>query len=225
MSVKEFDQQIKLSQKKLDEMHEENLKKPKPNKYNKKPILTKKEWQIAKVMFLILSFIIIVIVISKWFDNNRLVWQLPIILRTPVYVEKREGVTKVLPTTSEAQVVPEPTLTVTPSPTQTPPPKKARVSAYSCGGLKTQSEIKMNCPSLLRGEPKTATGTTPIANRTVACDRANLGRVFEIEGIGQVVCEDVGSGVTGKARFDLYLATVEEARQFGVQELAYKLVE
>jgi 3D (Asp-Asp-Asp) domain-containing protein len=99
--------------------------------------------------------------------------------------------------------------------------KIAKISAYSCGGLTTEAEIKMNCPSLLSGKPRTATGSTPIAGKTMACDRANLGKQFEIN--GQVwVCEDLGSAIRGENRFDLYLETVDEARRFGVQYLAYK---
>ncbi|OQB05613.1 MAG: hypothetical protein BWY19_00948 [bacterium ADurb.Bin212] len=101
--------------------------------------------------------------------------------------------------------------------------KIAKVSAYSCGGLTTEAEIRMNCPSLLSGEPKTATGSTPIPNKTMACDRANLGKQFEID--GQVwVCNDLGGSIVGENRFDLYLETVDEARQFGVQYLAYSEV-
>ena len=101
--------------------------------------------------------------------------------------------------------------------------KIARVSAYSCGGLTTEAEIRMNCPSLLSGEPKTATGSTPIPNKTMACDRANLGKQFEIN--GEIwTCNDTGGNIVGENRFDLYLETVDEARQFGVQYLAYSEV-
>lgn len=103
--------------------------------------------------------------------------------------------------------------------------KKARVTAYSCGGLKTEAEIRMNCPSLFSGSPKTATGTEPIAYQTVACDKANLGRTFYIDGIGEVKCTDTGGAIKGAGRFDLYVATVQEAREFGVQHLAYSVKE
>jgi 3D (Asp-Asp-Asp) domain-containing protein len=222
MSVKEFKEQAGLAQKELDKRHEENLKRPKPNKFNKKPFLSRRDAKLGIILIGIIGLVGSLIFISQWFDDNRLVWQMPILLRTPVYSEKRVGVAKALPTTEESDV-PSPTPTATPTPT--PLVKKAKVSAYSCGGLKTEAEIKMNCPSLLRGEPKTATGTTPIPYRTMACDRANLGRTFEIEGIGQVVCNDTGGAIKGSGRFDLYLETVEEARQFGVRELAYRLVE
>lgn len=101
----------------------------------------------------------------------------------------------------------------------------AIVSAYSCGGLTTDAEIDMNCPSL-RNHPqgRTATGTTPIPNKTVACDKANLGRTFHLEGVGTVTCEDVGGGIKGAGRFDLYVETVQEARQWGVKKIAYKVL-
>lgn len=101
----------------------------------------------------------------------------------------------------------------------------AVVTAYSCGGLTTDAEIDMNCPSL-RNYPqgRTATGTTPIPNKTVACDKANLGRTFHLEGVGEVTCEDVGGGIKGAGRFDLYLETVQEARNWGVRKIAYKVL-
>jgi len=100
--------------------------------------------------------------------------------------------------------------------------KIAKVTAYSCGGLQTDAEIDMNCPSL-RNHPngRTATGTTPRPNVTVACDKANLGKTFELKGIGQVKCEDTGSAIKGAGRFDLYVETVEEAYAFGTQYIEY----
>lgn len=104
------------------------------------------------------------------------------------------------------------------------PIKIAKVTAYSCGGLETDEEIRMNCPSLLSGKPQTATGTEPIPYQTAACDKANLGRVFEIEGVGQVKCTDTGGAIKGAGRFDLYVADVQEAREWGVKNLEYKLI-
>lgn len=103
--------------------------------------------------------------------------------------------------------------------------KTAKMTAYSCGGLKTNEEIKMNCPSLFSGKPKTANGTTPIPYKTMACDEANMGKVFEVEGIGQLKCTDKGGAIKGKGRFDLYVETVEEAREWGIKQVNYKLVE
>lgn len=111
-------------------------------------------------------------------------------------------------------------------PQPTPEPMKtAVVTAYSCGGLTTEAEIKMNCPSL-KNYPngRTSTGTTPRAYITVACDRANTGRTFYLEGIGEVVCEDTGGAIKGAGRFDLYVTDVYEAREFGRQEIKYREV-
>lgn len=101
------------------------------------------------------------------------------------------------------------------------PPKIALVTAYSCGGLTTEALIKMNCPSLVYGGPKTASGTIPTPSLTVACDPANLGRRFHLANIGEVVCEDTGGSIKGAGRFDIYLSTLGEAREFGVQYLEY----
>lgn len=131
MSVKEFKEQERLAQKELDRMHKEALKKPKPNKFNRKPILSKRDRHIAGVMILSVSVVTALVLISNWFDHNRLIWQFPIILRTPVYVEKREGVEKVLPTTEQDQVVPDPSPTPTPSPKLV---KTGKVSFYSHDG-------------------------------------------------------------------------------------------
>lgn len=99
--------------------------------------------------------------------------------------------------------------------------KTGLATAYSCGNLTTQAEIRMNCPSLFNGEPKTANGTTPIANKTMACDKANMGRTFFIRGQGMLTCSDTGGAIKGAGRFDIYLDTVEEARQFGKQTVEY----
>lgn len=112
-------------------------------------------------------------------------------------------------------------------PQPTPEPMKtALVTAYSCGGLKTETEIKMNCPSLKKyPNGRTSTGTTPRPYITVACDRANTGRKFYLDGIGEVVCEDTGGAIKGAGRFDLYVTDVKEAREFGRQEVQYREVE
>lgn len=95
--------------------------------------------------------------------------------------------------------------------------KTGHATAYSCGGLVTEEEIRMNCPSLFSGSPKTANGTTPVVGKTMACDRANMGRTFFIDGIGERTCTDTGGAITGAGRFDIYLETVQEARKFGRQ--------
>jgi len=99
--------------------------------------------------------------------------------------------------------------------------KVAKVTAYSCGGLKTEAEISMNCPSLRSGKPKTANGTEPKPNKTMACDPSLMGETFDLEGYGEVTCTDTGGAIKGEGRFDLYVSDVQEAREFGVQYLEY----
>lgn len=111
-------------------------------------------------------------------------------------------------------------------PTPTPEPMKtATVTAYSCGGLVTDKEIDLNCPSLRNyPEGRTSSGTTPIPYKTMACDRANMGRVFYLDGIGEVKCTDTGGAINGAGRFDLYVTDVYEAREFGRQSIQYREV-
>lgn len=112
----------------------------------------------------------------------------------------------------------------TPNPTLEPK-TYAKVTAYSCGGLTTDAEIEMNCPSLKDyPEGRTSGGTTPRPYITAACDRANMGRTFHIDGVGEVVCEDTGGAIRGTGRFDLYVTDVQEARKWGVQTLEYSEV-
>lgn len=102
--------------------------------------------------------------------------------------------------------------------------KTAKVTAYSCGGLTTDAEIMMNCPSLKSGKPRTANGTTPIPYKTMACDPSNLGKTFELEGYGSVTCTDTGSAIKGEGRFDLYVEDVTEAYDYGVKYIEYSEV-
>lgn len=141
---------------------------------------------------------------------------LGLFISTKIYKPEQEMINLVVEPVFAAEEKPQPT----PQPKFT---KTAKVTAYSCGGLKTEKEINMNCPSL-RKYPKgrTATGTTPRPNITVACDRANLGRRFELEGVGEVVCEDVGGGIKGAGRFDLYVEDVQTARKWGNKKLQYR---
>jgi 3D (Asp-Asp-Asp) domain-containing protein len=99
------------------------------------------------------------------------------------------------------------------------------MTAYSCGGLTSDADILINCPSLLTGSPKTANGTTPRANETMACDASLMGRSYMIEGLGIFKCTDTGGAIKGEGRFDLYLNDVKEAREFGKQHLIYYQVE
>lgn len=99
------------------------------------------------------------------------------------------------------------------------PQSIATVTAYSCGGIETEAQRLMNCPNGI-----TATGTVPRPYVTVACDRANLGRVFELAGVGSVICEDTGGAIKGAGRFDLYVENIAVAREWGVRQVPYKLI-
>lgn len=99
------------------------------------------------------------------------------------------------------------------------------ITAYSCNGLETQADILMNCPSLFSGEPRTANGTRPIANKTMACDSSNMGKSFEIGELGVFTCTDTGGAIKGETRFDLYLENVEISRQFGKQYLIVREID
>lgn len=106
--------------------------------------------------------------------------------------------------------------------------KTAKVTAYSCGGLETRAEIKMNCPSLFYGKPKTANGTEPIPYKTGACNRELMGQTLEIMDLGLTIkCTDTfgqhheDTKCADKTCIDLYVEDVQEARAFGVQYLEY----
>ncbi len=144
----------------------------------------------------------------------------PQIVFAPI-VAASEGVTQV--NALETAVAGQALTADTPSILIKPTYKTGKVTAYSCGGLKNEAEIDMNCPSIRRHpNGKTSSGTTPRAYITVACDREYMGQKFILDGIGEVTCEDTGGAIKGEGRFDLYLPTIKEARQWGVQELMYR---
>jgi 3D (Asp-Asp-Asp) domain-containing protein len=58
----------------------------------------------------------------------------------------------------------------------------------------------------------------------MACDSANMGRTFEIEGIGTRRCTDTGGAIKGAGRFDIYVSDISEAYAFGVQNRQYRIV-
>lgn len=97
--------------------------------------------------------------------------------------------------------------------------KTAKITAYTCDSTMSAAQKAMNCPNGI-----TATGTTPRAYKTAACPRKYLYQKFEIEGIGEVVCEDVGGAIRGEDRFDVFVPTYSEAMQFGVQYKKYRKV-
>lgn len=112
------------------------------------------------------------------------------------------------------------------TPTPEPEWKTAKVTAYSCIGITDKYHLEMNCPSL-KYDPKgrTSDGTNPIPYKTMACDRANMGRKFEIKGIGIVKCTDTGGAIKGAGRFDLYVEDINTAYKWGVQYPEYRLME
>jgi len=73
-------------------------------------------------------------------------------------------------------------------------------------------------PQLGGARAITATGTCARAGRTVAVDPKviPLGSRVYIEGVGERIAEDIGGGIKGH-HIDLYLPTVGQARDFGVQ--------
>lgn len=100
--------------------------------------------------------------------------------------------------------------------------KVAKITAYSCGGIKTEAELDMNCPSLRGGRPRTADGSTPIPYKTMACDKSLLGQEFDIQGVGTVRCTDTGGAIKGEGRFDLYVYDINEALNWGTKYVIYE---
>lgn len=92
-------------------------------------------------------------------------------------------------------------------------------TAYSCGGITTEAERLMNCPN-----GKTATGTVPTVGHTMACEKRLLGRVVQLtfsngkSFVGH--CSDTGGAITND-RFDIYMADLDTAREFGRQHVTY----
>jgi len=93
-----------------------------------------------------------------------------------------------------------------------PPLGKFKLTAYSG-------------PQLRQALPITATGTSARAGRTVAVDPKiiPLGSRVYIEGVGERIAEDVGGGVRGR-HIDVYLASVPQAKVFGVKRRTVTLV-
>lgn len=95
----------------------------------------------------------------------------------------------------------------------------ATITSYSCSGLKTASEILMNCPNGV-----TASGTIPTPDYTAACERNLLGKSVFIAGVGERKCEDLGGGI-GSNHIDLYVSDVSIAREWGVRKLSYTILD
>lgn len=72
---------------------------------------------------------------------------------------------------------------------------------------------------------KTAMGTIPSSERTVAVDPRIIpfGTKLYIEGLGERIAEDTGASIKGR-QLDVFLPTVEHCRHFGVQTREVKLM-
>jgi 3D (Asp-Asp-Asp) domain-containing protein len=71
----------------------------------------------------------------------------------------------------------------------------------------------------------TASGEHVRENYTIACPPSlPFGQRLEIEGIGERVCTDRGGKIT-ENHLDVYIAELEEARQFGRQWLNVHIIE
>jgi len=154
--------------------------------------------------------IVSLIAVNNFYKDNYLEFRSP--FQSPILVKKRE-LPEVKEEPREMEVVKEEAVVEQEI-------KIAKVTGYSCGGITTEAERRMNCPN-----GKTASGTTPSPDRTMACDRANMGKKFYLDGIGERTCEDTGSSIVGAGVFDLYVEDIQTAREFGVQYISYKLVE
>lgn len=101
-------------------------------------------------------------------------------------------------------------------------------TAYSCEsttGELTEAELLMNCPSKIKHpEGRTATGTVPTVGRTLACPARLTGKSIYIPRMDKTyVCEDTGGAIVGD-KLDMYVEDIQEARQFGVKKLIYKVL-
>ena len=74
------------------------------------------------------------------------------------------------------------------------------------------------CTKTAKGS-KTATGTKPKENRTIACDGKilKMGDIVYIQGYGIRVCEDKGGAVT-KNRIDVYINNHDKALKMGIKK-------
>ena len=103
----------------------------------------------------------------------------------------------------------------------------AITTAYSCEGITTDAEMRMNCPSKFNPKypaGRTASGTIPSTMLTVACDPSMLGKRIYLEGIGEKICEDTGSAIKGN-RVDIYVSHIDEAYAWGVRLVRYFVVD
>lgn len=90
-------------------------------------------------------------------------------------------------------------------------------------------EVTFYCPNVCTGQSKcrTATGTVPTPQRTLAVDPRyiELGSKVHVEGFGILIAEDTGLHIKGN-RLDVYVADCSQARQLGRQTLkVHKIIE
>lgn len=81
------------------------------------------------------------------------------------------------------------------------------------------------CTGTQKGS-RTASGTKPKENRTIACDGKilKMGDVVYIETIGLRVCEDRGGAIKDN-RIDLFISDHEKAKKLGIKKVkVYKLL-
>jgi 3D (Asp-Asp-Asp) domain-containing protein len=97
--------------------------------------------------------------------------------------------------------------------------KTFEVTAYTAGEESTGKQPGDD------GYGITASGEHVQANYTLACPPSlPFGQRLEIEGVGERVCTDRG-GAIKEGRLDVYIAELEEARQFGRQWLNVRIIE
>jgi 3D (Asp-Asp-Asp) domain-containing protein len=103
-------------------------------------------------------------------------------------------------------------------PRRSSPPQQRRVKAAAkhIGTFTVRAYTHSHRPGTVPS--KTATGTVPRAGHTVAVDPRviPLGSRIHIEGVGERIAEDTGRKIKGN-KLDLFLPSVKDCRQFGVQ--------
>jgi len=87
-----------------------------------------------------------------------------------------------------------------------------------------EAQREMNCPSLTNHiGGRTASGTVPKPNKTLACDRELLGKKIYITGIGLRFCEDTGGAIKGN-RIDIFAKSYEEALAM-TKQVEFRVIE
>ena len=94
-------------------------------------------------------------------------------------------------------------------------PKTSPTTILSLGSFTLRAYTH---PTAKQSLTRTATGTIPSPERTVAVDPRVIpfGTKIYIEGLGERIAEDSGARIKGR-QLDVFLPTVEHCRHFGVQ--------